>query len=296
MKRRLQLSIVGSSVNYLLLFVLFLVTAFPIYNILVVSLTGPRFIAAANGLTVFPKGLTFVTYQALLSIPKVIRGLGNSILITVAGVAVNMIMTSLAAYVLSRPRLPGRRFFMLLVIITIVFEGGLIPDYMLMRHLHLLNNYLSVILYKGVNAYYLIIMIRFFEEVPNTLLDAARLDGLSETQILTRVVLPVSRAGVTTISLFYLVFHWNDYFRPLIYLTDPQKWPLQTVLREILVSSDKAAFIGVTSYLHYSGSSSIDIKALQSGMIILAILPIILVYPILLRHFAKGALSGALKE
>ncbi|HUX22717.1 MAG TPA: carbohydrate ABC transporter permease [Spirochaetia bacterium] len=296
MRARLRPSSIAMALNYLLLFILFVVTAFPIYNILVVSLTGPKYIAAANGLSTFPRDITFVTYQALLSIPKVLRGLLNSIFITLAGVAVNMVMTSLAAYVLSRPRLPGRRFLMLFVIFTIVFEGGLIPDYMLMRNLHLLNNYLSVILYKGVNAYYLIIMIRFFEEVPSSLLDAARLDGLTETQILTRVVLPVSRAGVTTISLFYLVFHWNDYFRPLIYLTDPQKWPLQTVLREILVSSDKAAFIGVTAYLHYSGSSNIDIKALQSGMIILAIIPIILVYPILLRHFAKGALSGALKE
>jgi len=282
--------------NYLLLFILFIITAFPIYNILIVSLTGPRFIAAANGLTTIPRDLSLETYRALLSIPKVARGLANSIFITLAGMAVNMVLTSLAAYVLSRPRLPGRRLLMVVVIITIVFEGGLIPDYMLMRHLHLLDNYLSVILYKGVNAYYLIIMIRFFEEVPSSLIDAARLDGLTEMQTLTRIVIPVSRAGVTTISLFYLVFHWNDYFRPLIYLTDPQKWPLQTVLREILVSSDKAAFIGATTYLQYTGSSSIDIKALQSGMIILAILPIVLVYPLLLRHFAKGALSGALKE
>jgi len=288
---------VGGYANRALLLILAFVTFFPIYNLVVLSLTGPKYIAAADGLSIYPKGPTLDTYGALLSTPKVLRGLANSVFITAAGVFVNMTLTTMAAYALSRTRLPGKRVFMVFIIITMIFEGGLIPDYLLMRKLHLLNNYLSVILYKAVNAYYLVIMIRFFEEVPISLIEAARIDGLSEARTLLSVVLPVSKAGVASVSLFYTVFHWNEYFRAMVYLTDPNKWPLQVILRQLIVGSDKASFLGALSYLKYeTGAVQIDMKALKAGVIILAILPILMLYPILLKYFAKGALSGAVKE
>ncbi len=288
---------IGTLLNYLLLALLGFMTFFPLYNILVVSLTGPAKIAAANGLSVIPHDFSFATYITLVQIPKVAKGLFNSLYITAAGVLINMVLTCLAAYALSRPKLPGKPFFMVFILITMIFEGGLIPDFLLMKNLHLLNNYYSVILYKAVNAYYLIIMIRFFEEVPLSLIEAGKMDGVTETRTLVSIVLPVSKAGVATVSLFYAVFHWNEYFRAMIYLTNPDKWPLQVVLRELIVSGDKAAFIGALNYLKYEvGAAQVDMKALKAGVIILAVLPILFLYPILLRYFSKGALSGAVKE
>jgi putative aldouronate transport system permease protein len=287
----------GTVLNYSLLVLLAFLTFFPLYNILVVSLTGPAKIAAANGLSLYPRDPSFATYLTLIQIPKVARGLVNAVYITVVGVLINMVLTCLAAYALSRPKLPGKGYFMVFIIITMIFEGGLIPDFLLMKDLHLLNKYLSVILYKAVNAYYLIIMVRFFEEVPLSLIEAGKMDGVTELRTLLSIVLPVSKAGVATVSLFYCVFHWNEYFRAMIYLTNPDKWPLQVVLRELIVSGDKAAFIGALNYLKYDvGAAQVDMKALKAGVIILAVLPILLLYPILLRYFSKGVLSGAVKE
>lgn len=286
----------GKIANAALLVLLAFVTVFPLYNLLVVSLTGPRAIAAAHGLSLLPRDPTLATYAALLGAPKVAGSLANSLFITAAGVLVNMALTCLAAYALSKPRLPGRRILMIAILVTMVFEGGLVPDYMLMRSLRLINRYASVILYKAVNAYYLIIMIRFFEEVPPSLLEAARIDGATETAILRRIVLPASKAGVATVSLFYTVFHWNEYFRAMIYLPDSSRWPLQVVLRELVVASEKASFIGSSSYLNFTGASQIELKSLKAGLIILAVAPVLALYPLILRFFAKGALSGAVKE
>lgn len=278
------------------LVVLGLVMIYPIYNQLVISLTGPEYIAAADGTTLIPRGFTFATYRAVLAIPKVYRGILNSLLITSAGLVVNIVLTSLGAYVLIKRDLVGRALFMTLIVISMIFEGGLIPDYFLMRDLRLLDRYLAVILYKAVNPYYLIILMRFFAGVPKSLIEAARIDGYSEVRILFRIVIPLSIAGIATISLFYGVFHWNEYFRAMIYLTSEAKWPLQVVLRELIVSLEKAAFIGAMNYQRMVGAAEIAFKAIKAALIIIAIIPIMAVYPFLLRYFVRGKLQGSVKE
>ncbi|MDT8298665.1 MAG: carbohydrate ABC transporter permease, partial [Spirochaetaceae bacterium] len=281
----------GRILNGLFLTFLALVMIYPIYNQLVISLTGPEFIAAADGTTLVPRGLTFATYRAVLAIPKVYIGILNSLLITSAGLVVNIVLTSLGAYVLIKKDLAGRPIFMTLIVITMIFEGGLIPDYFLMRNLRLLDSYWSVILYKAVNPYYLVILMRFFNGVPPSLIEAARIDGYSEVRILFRIVIPVSIAGIATISLFYGVFHWNEYFRAMIYLTSEVKWPLQVVLRELIVSLEKAAFVGGMNYQRMAGAADIAFKAIKASLIIIAILPIMAFYPFLLRYFVKGRLQ-----
>lgn len=277
--------------------VLLSVTMFyPIYNQLVISLTGPEYIAAADGMTLVPRDFTLATYRGVLAIPKVYRGILNSLLITAAGLVVNIVLTSMGAYVLIKRDLVGRSFFMTFIIITMIFEGGLIPDYFLMRNLGLLDSYWSLILYKAVNPYYLIILMRFFNNVPKSLIEAARIDGYSEIGILFRVVMPVSVAGIATIALFYGVFHWNEYFRAMVYLTTEAKWPLQVVLRELIISMEKAAFIGAMNYQRLTGAAEIPFKALKAALIIVAILPILAFYPFVLRYFVKGRLQGAVKE
>ena len=183
-----------------------------------------------------------------------------------------------------------------MIVITMIFEGGLIPDYFLMRKLHLLNSYWSVILYKAVNPYYLIILMRFFDQVPPSLIEAARIDGYNETKILFKIVFPVSVAGIATVSLFYGVFHWNEYFRAMIYLTDEVKYPLQVVLRELLISAEKSAFIGAMNFQRMTAAAQLDIKAIKATLIIISIVPILVFYPFVLKYFVKGRLQGSVKE
>ena len=286
----------GNGIICVLLFLLALIMVYPIYNQLIISLTGPEYIAAADGTTLIPHGFTLNTYKNVLSIGKVYRGLLNSILITSVGLVINIVLTSIGAYVLTKRDLPGRQIFITLIIITMIIEGGLIPDYFLMKDLHLLNTYWSVILYKAVNPYYLIILMRFFDKVPKSLIEAARIDGYGETRILFKIVMPISVAGLATISLFYGVFHWNEYFRAMIYLTDEWKVPLQVVVRELVIAGEKASFIGATNYFNVEGAATIDFKALKAALIILVILPILLFYPFVLKYFVKGKLEGSVKE
>lgn len=287
---------VGHWLIVVILFLLALVMVYPIYNQLVISLTGPEHITEADGTTLVPRDITLSTYGGVLGIPKVYRGLLNSLFITAAGLAVNIFLTSCGAYVLIKRDLVGRGFFMTMIVITMIFEGGLIPDYFLMKNLGLLDSYASVILFKAVNPYYLIIMMRFFDQVPKSLIEAARLDGYGEVRILLKIVMPVSVAGIATISLFYGVFHWNEYFRAMIYLSSEGKWPLQVVMRELIISMEKAAFIGAMNFQKALGAAAIEFKALKAALIILAIVPILLFYPFVLRYFVKGRLQGSVKE
>jgi putative aldouronate transport system permease protein len=248
-----------------------------------------------SGLTVIPEGFSLDVWMLLLQHPLVQSGIVNSILITGTGTLIGVMGTALMAWGLSRPNLPGRRLIFVLVLVTIVFEPGIIPDYFLMKRMGLLDTYWSVILYKAVNAWYLIILVRFFEEIPEELLEAAELDGANPFQIFWSLVLPLARPALATIALFYLVFHWNEFFRAMIYLNDQGKWPLQVVLRQFVVEGDKLAIVGANNAANNIGVAQINLKALKAGMIIMTILPILAIYPLILKFFTKGTMSGALK-
>jgi putative aldouronate transport system permease protein len=280
-------------VSALLLMVV--VTVQPILNLLALSLSEPAKIPAMSGLTVLPEGFSLTVWNLLINHPAVQRGLLNSLLITGVGTVLNVTFTALMAWALSRPRLPGRRLLFVFVLITIVFEPGLIPDFFVVKKLGLLNSYWAVILYKMVNAWYLIILIRFFEEVPEELIEAAKLDGANPFQILWNVVLPLARPALATITLFYLVYHWNEFLRPMIYFNDSGMWPLQVVLRQFVVEGDKSAIVGLQAMNSYEGASQINIRALKAGMILITIAPVLAIYPLILRFFTKGTMSGALK-
>lgn len=280
-------------VSVLLLMVV--VTLQPILNLLAISVSEPTRVPGMSGLTIFPQGLSFEVWGLLLSHPNVQRGLLNSIFITVTGTVLNVLLTALMAFAMSRKNLPGRRIIFLFVLITIVFEPGIIPDYLVMKNLGLLNTYWSVILYKAVNAWFLIILIRFFEEIPEDLIEAAQIDGANPFQIFFQVILPLAKPALATITLFYLVFHWNEFFRAMIYMSDQSKWPLQVVLRQFVIAGDKVAIVGLQDMNNYSGASQISIRSLKAVMILLTILPVLVIYPLILKYFTKGTMSGALK-
>ncbi len=280
-------------VSSLLLMVV--VTVQPILNLLALSLSDSSKVPFMSGLTILPNDLSTEVWDVLLNHPAVRRGLMNSLLITGVGTFLNIIFTALMAWALSRQNLPGRRVFFIIVLITIVFEPGLIPDYFVVKKLGLLNSYWSVILYKLVNAWYLIILIRFFEEIPEELIEAAELDGANAFQTLWLVVVPLARPALATITLFYLVYHWNDFLRPMIYFNSQDMWPLQVVLRQFVVEGDKAAMVGLQAMSSYEGASQINMRALKAGMILFTIAPVLMIYPLILKFFTKGTMSGAVK-
>ena len=277
------------------LLLLVVVTVQPLLNLLALSLSDPSKVPGFSGLSVIPDGFSLDVWTLLLQHPYVQRGLFNSIWMTAASVAIGTVGTALMAWPLSRRELPLRRTIFIFVLITIVFEPGIIPDYFLMKQLGLLNNQWSVILYKAINAWYLIILVRFFEEIPEELIESAQLDGASQLRIFWSIVLPLARPALATIALFYLVFHWNEFFRSMIYLNDQSKWPLQVVLRQFVIGGDKVAIVGENAANNNIGIAQIDIRALKAGMILLTILPILAVYPLILRYFTKGTMVGAVK-
>jgi putative aldouronate transport system permease protein len=277
------------------LLLLVAVTVQPLLNLLALSLSDPSKVPGFSGLSIIPDGLSLDVWTLLLQHPYVQRGIFNSIWMTATSVAIGTVGTALMAWPLSRRELPLRRTIFIFVLITIVFEPGIIPDYFLMKQLGLLNNQWSVILYKAINAWYLIILVRFFEEIPEELIESAQLDGASQLRIFWSIVLPLARPALATIALFYLVFHWNEFFRSMIYLNDQSKWPLQVVLRQFVIGGDKVAIVGENAANNNIGIAQIDIRALKAGMILLTILPILAVYPLILRYFTKGTMVGAVK-
>lgn len=281
---------------YSALFLITLTMIIPIVNLLAMSLTAPENAHKMTGLSLIPKGFSLINYQILLSNPLIVKSLFNSIFITASGTLLNLLLTALAAYVLTRKRLVGRMFFMVILILIMVFEPGLIPEYLVVKDLGLLDSYLSLILYKAINVYYLFIMMRFFEDVPESIQEAARIDGAGHLNIFFRIMLPLSKPALATLGLFYAVFHWNEFFRASIYLTDPGKWPLQLVLRQFVVERDNASLVGVQTLLEYKSVANLDFGSLQAGTIMLAIVPLLIMYPFILKFYAKGALEGGVKD
>lgn len=260
------------------------------------SLSDPLKVHELNGLDIFPKGFSLINYQVLFSNPLIVKSIFNSILITVVGTSLNLFLTAMAAYVLAKTNFIGKRVVIVFLIVIMVFEPGLIPEYLLVKNLGLLDTYFSLILYKAINIFYLFIMMRFFEDVPDSILEAARIDGAGHFKIFTKIMLPLSKPALATMGLFYGVYHWNEYFRATIYLTDPGKWPLQVVLRQFVVERDNTSLLGAQNVLSYDQVAALDFGSLQAGTIMISIVPLLLFYPLILKFYAKGALEGGVKD
>lgn len=289
--RRLELS---KWLIYLILFMTTLTVLVPILNLLALSLTDPAEAHRMGGLDILPKGFTMINYELLLSNPLVTGSILNSIWITVIGTFLNLLLTSLAAYVLARTTFIGKKAVLLFLIIIMVFEPGLIPEYLLVKDLDLLNTYTSLILYKAVNVYYLFILMRFFQDIPEEILEAARIDGAGHLRTYTSMIIPLSKPGLATLGLFYGVFHWNEYFRATIYISSPDKWPLQVVLRQFVVRKDNTSILGTQNL--FNSTINFDFASLQAGTIIIAMVPLLILYPFILKYYAKGALEGGVKD
>jgi len=269
-----------------------LVSIVPILHVVSVSMSTPNAVAS-SGLMLYPKEFTLDSYQFVFRGGSIQRAFMVTTFITVVGTVISLFCTTTAAYALSRDDLPGANFIMIFVIIPMVFSAGIIPGYMLIKDLGLINSVWAMILPAAVNSFYLILMRNFFENIPKSLVESARLDGASEFTILLRIMLPLALPAMMTIGLFYAIAYWNEFFRGIFYITDPQNWPLQVLVRNVVVQADLNE-LGLTNRDLY-GSQTINQLTVRAATIVVTMAPFAILYPFLQRFFIKGIVLGAEK-
>lgn len=280
----------------ILLFLVTLTMIVPLLHILARSLSDPKQSGAMSGLEILPRGFTLINYRTLFSNKNVVPSIFNSVFITVVGTAINILLTITAAYALTRPRLVGKSILMVFFIIMMLFDPGIVPEYIVIRNLKLMGSKWSVILCQAMNVYYLIIMMRYFESVPESLYEAARIDGAGHMRTLFSVAAPLAKAGIATLTMFYAVLRWNEYYRAGIYISAISKVPLQVILRKFVVDGDVTTLVGTQNLLEYNEAAQLDYTALGYGTIVVAIVPILIFYPFVLKFYTKNVMAGGVKE
>ncbi|MEV4017980.1 carbohydrate ABC transporter permease [Nonomuraea angiospora] len=292
-KLNTEYSTVGSRVfdviNVAVLVGLALVTVLPLLYVLAGSFASESEIAA-RPFFLWPEKFVTDTYTFIFSTPTFVRALLTTIVVTAVGTVVQLVLTFSMAYPLAKRYLPGRTLVLNLVIFTLVFSGGMIPTYLVVRDMGLLDSYWALILPLAINPFYLIIVKSFFQELPQALEEAARIDGCNEMGVFFKIVLPLSKPIIATFALFYAVGIWNDYMSPLLYISDPSKWTLQILVRQ-LTSADQADALANMDRTFVPPE-----QGLKFAVVVIATLPILLFYPFLQKHFTKGVLIGGVKE
>ncbi|WP_080836367.1 carbohydrate ABC transporter permease [Cohnella massiliensis] len=278
-----------SIVNFALLAVIALVTVLPFVHVVAGSFTTNAEIAAKKFILV-PTVWSTEAYRFIFSTPTIFRAMAVSIGVTLVGTLFSMLITSLMAYGLSRRDLDGRGGLMFLVVFTMLFSGGMIPTFLVVKELGLIDTYAALILPSAITAFNMIILKNFFQNIPEGLEESAKIDGCHDFGILFRIVLPLSMPAIATISLFYAVTYWNTYMNAILYLNKSEMWPIQVLLRQIVV---------LASGMDYSSNLDSAVpppeQSVKMAVIVVATLPILLVYPFLQKHFAKGAMLGSIK-
>lgn len=286
----------GKIILGLMLLFIALSMLFPMLNILAQAFSHPDKVHALKGWDILPKGFSTINFEVILSQPVVVRSIFNSLFITVLGTFINIILTSSAAYALTRPGLVGKKAFMYFFIFMMIFEPGIIQEYLLMKDINLLDNLFSMVLYKSVNVYYLIILMRFMEDIPQSILDAARIDGAGHLNLLFRIMMPLCKVPLMTVGMFYAVFRWNEFFKSSIFLTSKANTTLQVLLRQFVVNSDTQVIVGAANLMANNNIAQLNNGSLKAATIIIAVFPILLLYPIILKFYTGDALAGGVKE
>lgn len=268
----------------------------PMLNILAQALSHPDRVHELKGWNILPKGFSLINFQVVLSQPLVLRSVMNSVFITVTGTFLNVVMTSSAAYVLTRPGLVGKKVFMYFFIVMMIFEPGIIQEYFLMKDIHLLDSLFAMVFYKCVNVYYLIILMRFMEDIPGSLIEAARIDGAGHISVLFKIMIPLCKVPLLTVGMFYAVFRWNEFFKSSIFLTSKSNTVLQVLLKQFVVDSDTQVIVGASELMANSNIAQLNNGSLQAATIVIAVIPILLLYPIILKYYTSDVLAGGVKE
>ncbi|MGW6542506.1 carbohydrate ABC transporter permease [Streptomyces massasporeus] len=263
---------------------------FPLWIVIVTSLSSKKTIDAAGGLVVIPKDITFLAYQELLSGGQVQRAALVSLGVTVVGTLFSMTVSVLCAYGLSRPGSLGHRLILMTLLATMFFGAGLIPTYLLVQALGLTDTYLALILPSAVSVFNILVLRAFFMNISQELIDSARIDGAGDFRILWQIVMPLSRAVIAVISLFYAVGYWSAWFNASIYLTDQDMMPLQNVMIQLVQKQERP--VGLSAQINTGQISALSI---QMAVMVMALLPVAVLSPFVQKHFKKGMLTGAVK-
>ncbi|PYI55570.1 carbohydrate ABC transporter permease [Paenibacillus flagellatus] len=273
---------------YIVLGLLAVVVVYPFLHVLSVSFSG-RGEALRSGFHWIPRDPTVVSYREIMTYPFIWTGYGNTLFRMAVGTLLTLIVTVCAAYPLSRKEFPWKRVLVMLLLFTMIFDGGIVPNYLLMKELHLLNTRWVYVLPHAANAFQVLVMISFFRSIPDALVEAARIDGARDVRILTRILLPLSMPALVTIGLWSLVFHINAFMDNLLYVTDQTKFILQQIVRQILIENRLDPFTTAVNEVPPAPES------LKMAAVIVSVFPVLVVYPFLLRYFEKGTMIGSVK-
>lgn len=291
-KKKSNIGVIFDSSNAIFMIFMICITLYPLLHVLFSSLSKPDQLMAYSGPLIKPLGFSLEAYEVVLKNKYILNGFINTAVIVVVGVALNILMTSLGAYFLSRKGVLFQRPIALFIIFTMYFQGGLIPFYLTVKGLGINNTLLAIILPTAINTFNMIILRTGFASIPSSLEEAARIDGASDYTILWRVVLPLAKPIVAVVTLYYLVSHWNSWFNAMIFLSDKNLYPLQLILREILIQNDTTS---MSAYAEVGQQESIG-ETIKYATIIIVTLPILCVYPFVQKYFEKGVMIGAVKE
>lgn len=280
--------------NVLFLGSLCFIMLYPLYYVAVASVSDGNQLMAHTGPLMAPLGFSLAAYRMVFNNPMVIRGFLNSVYLVIVGTSVNLLLTSFAAYVLSRKRVYWKNLIMIMAVITLMFQRGLVPFFLTVRALGLVDTLWSVILSFAISAYNMIIMRTYFLTIPDSLEESAKMDGANDFTILFRIILPVAKPVVATMVLFYGVSRWNGYFYVMIFLRDRLKYPISLILREILVANSAETMIGAGGAGDMGDTERIA-DSIKFATTMVATVPILLLYPYLQKYFVKGAMIGSIK-
>ena len=282
-----------STLNYAFFVLISLVMLFPLWNVIVISLTDYREYVM-NPLMLFPKQISWEAYNYIFSNNELLLALRVSVLTTLSGTAISMAVSVACAYALSKRHMPGRNLFLTLILFTMFFNGGIIPNFLLIKDLGMYDTFWALILPNAINTWYLIIMKNYFANLPEALEESARIDGANDLIILFRIVLPISMPIIATFLLFYGVDRWNEWWSAMMYINDTKKYPLQLMLRNLIVMNFSSASMA-TSYAQ-DNASFVAKENIKMATAVVAVVPIAVVYPFLQKYFAKGVMVGAIKS
>ncbi|MFC4807999.1 carbohydrate ABC transporter permease [Paenibacillus sp. GCM10023250] len=277
--------------NHLFFIILMVAMIYPFWYIVMGSLSEPEQ-TMGGGLFLLPEGFSFAAYKAVLQNVSLLTGFQVTVISTLSGVLIGTFFTAGTAYAISRKRLRGQKAIALLILFTMLFSGGLIPTYLLVKGMGMIDSYWALILPNAMGAWNIFVMLSFFRGIPDELEEAAKIDGAGDLTVFFRIVLPLSNAVIATIALFIAVGYWNDFFSSILYMTEKKMWQLQMVLNDIISNTSAAT---EQSGLSIGFQNQVNVFTVRMAAIMVSTIPILIVYPFLQKHFVKGAMIGSVK-
>lgn len=291
-KKRVSGERAGNLLIEVILLLLVVTTLYPFWHVFMYSISDSR-AAMSGGLFFLPRKPTFLTYQLIFKTSQIFVAFGNTVAKTVVGTFISLVLTVLTAYPLSLPYFRGRRFFQIVIFFTMLFSGGIIPTYLLLKDLHMLDTFWVYVLPSAMSPYNMFIMRNFFLTIPDSLQESAMLDGANHMQVLSRIVLPLSKASLATMTMFYGVTNWNSYMDGILYVNNQKLQLLQVYLRQLISSTGAKGALSAAGDL--SAAAAVTEESMKMTVISLSIIPILLVYLFLQKYFTKGVMVGSVK-